>query len=57
MKNNKEKFVGNKISISTYNKMVSYSEATGRKIKRIMEEALNRYLAEEIPKQYGPKKN
>lgn len=57
MNNNKEKFVGNKISMATYNKLIAYSETTGRKIKRIMEDALDLYLKEEVPKQYEPKKD
>ena len=40
-----------------YKKLVAYSETTGRKQNRIMEDALTQYLAKEIPKKYEPKKD
>lgn len=57
MNKNTEKFIGNKISITTYNKLIAYSETTGQKMKRIINDALDNYLKEEIPKQYEPKKD
>lgn len=55
--NKNKKFVGNKISMGIYKKLVAYSETTGRRQNQIMEDALSQYLDKEIPKQYEPKKD
>ena len=38
------KFVGNKIPLSLYNKLVSYSEKTAKHKQRIISEALDEYF-------------
>ena len=39
------KFVGNNIPLATYNKLIAHSESTGRKIKSILNDAINQYLS------------
>lgn len=46
------KFLGSKIPIRTYKRLIMHSDNTGRKIKYIVKDALDSYLKTNISKQF-----